>query len=110
MLQQSFYRRFVPDFATIAHPLHRLLKKNSVWSWTEAQESAKAALIGRLVSSPVLAHFDQNIDVVVQTDASLVGLGAVLMQDAGDGPRPVTFISRKLTDAESKYHANMLMS
>jgi hypothetical protein len=104
----SFYRRFVPDFATIAHPLHKLLKKNSVWSWTEAQESAKAALTNRLVSSPVLAHFDQNIDVVVQTDASLVGLGAVLMQDAGDGPRPVAFISRKLTDAESKYHANEL--
>ncbi|XP_045023994.1 LOW QUALITY PROTEIN: uncharacterized protein LOC116925085 [Daphnia magna] len=87
-------------FATVAHPLHSLLKKNSVWCWTEAQESAKAELVGRLVSSPVLAHFDQNIDVVIQTDASLVGLGAVLMQDAGDGPRPVAFISRKLTDAE----------
>ena len=85
-------------------PKHEDLPK----SRRKAQESAKAALIGRLVLSPVLAHFDQNIDVVVQTDASLVGLGAVLMQDAGDGPRPVAFISRKLTDAESKYHANEL--
>ncbi|XP_045025111.1 uncharacterized protein LOC123469829 [Daphnia magna] len=106
----SFYRRFVPDFATVAHPLHSLLKKNSVWSWTEAQESAKAELVGRLVSSPVLAHFDQNIDVVIQTDASLVGLGAVLMQDAGDGPRPVAFISRKLTDAENSSAVRWLWS
>ena len=85
-------------------PKHEDLPK----SRRKAQESAKAALIGRLVLSPVLAHFDQNIDGVVQTDASLVGLGAVLMQDAGDGPRPVAFISRKITDAGSKYHTNEL--
>jgi hypothetical protein len=110
----SFYRRFVPDFATIAHPLHRLLKKNSVWSWTEAQESAKAALIGRLVSSPVLAHFDQNIDVVVQTDASLVGLGAVLMQDAGrnDWTRKMDHVqSRSLAEnLPTRKASTMLMS
>ena len=104
----SFYRRFIPEFATLAHPLHSLLKKNSAWNWSEAQESAKKELVNRLVSGPVLAHFDEKIDVIVQTDASLVGLGAVLMQDAGDGPRPIAFVSRKLSEAESKYHANEL--
>ena len=104
----SFYRRFVPEFAAIAHPLHVLLKKNSTWSWKEQQELAKTELVNRLVSSPVLAHFDENIDVCVQTDASLVGLGAVLTQDSGDGPRPIAYISRRLTEAESKYHANEL--
>jgi hypothetical protein len=57
----SFYRRFVPEFAAIAHPLHVLLKKNSAWSWKEQQELAKTELVNRLVSSPVLAHFDENI-------------------------------------------------
>lgn len=47
---------------------------------------AKIELVDRLVSTPVLAHFDENIDVCVQTDASLVGLGAVLTQDSGEGP------------------------
>ncbi|KZS04622.1 Histone-lysine N-methyltransferase NSD2-like protein [Daphnia magna] len=49
----------------------------------------------------VLAHFDENIDVCVQTDASLVGLGAVLTQDSGEAPRPVAYISRRLNEAES---------
>ena len=104
----SFYRRFVPEFAAIAHPLHSLLKKNSTWSWLADKELAKTELVNRLVSAPVLAHFDENIDVCVQTDASLVGLGAVLTQDSGEGPRPIAYISRRLTEAESKYHANEL--
>lgn len=104
----SFYCRFIPEFATLAHPLHCRLKNNSAWNWSEAQKSAKRELVNRLVSGPVLAHFDEKIDVIVQTDASLVGLGTVLMQDAEDGPRPVAFVSRKLTKAESKYHANEL--
>jgi len=61
------------------------------------------------VSAPVLAYFDENIDICVQTDASLVGLGAVLTQYSGEGPRPIAYISRRLTEAESKYHANELV-
>ena len=48
------------------------------------------------------------IYVCVQTDSSLVGLGAVLTQDSGDGPCPIADISRRLAEAESKYHANEL--
>ena len=70
----SFYRRFVPEFASLSHPLHCLLKKNAVSSWTGAQESIKEKLVNILVSSPMKAHFDENVDVIVQTDASLVGL------------------------------------
>ena len=46
----SFYRRFVPEFALLAHPLHGLLKKNAVWRWTGAHESAKEKLVNILVS------------------------------------------------------------
>ncbi|KAI9555867.1 hypothetical protein GHT06_018384 [Daphnia sinensis] len=62
---------------------------------------AKTELVNRLVSAPVLEHFDENIDVCVQTDASLVGLGAVLTQDSGEGPRPIAYISRRLTEVGS---------
>ena len=104
----SFFRRFVKDFGSIASPLHALLKKKVVWSWGPTQEAARAALVTRLTSAPVLAHFDDKLDIIVQTDASHCGLGAVLLQDGGDGQRPVAFISKRLTDAETRYHANEL--
>ncbi len=104
----SYYRRFIPDFAALARPLHLLLKKNAGWRWTERQEGAKNRIVERLTSAPVLAHFDDVREVTIQTDASQIGLGAVLSQDAGEGHRPVSFISRKLSDAETRYHANEL--
>ncbi|XP_057376543.1 uncharacterized protein LOC130697744 [Daphnia carinata] len=104
----SYYRRFVPDFASLAHPLHALLKKNAVWRWTERHEGAKSSIVARLTTAPVLAHFDDALEVTIQTDASQTGLGAVLTQDTGEGHRPVTFISRRLSDTETRYHANEL--
>ncbi|XP_057380292.1 uncharacterized protein LOC130702681 [Daphnia carinata] len=104
----SYYRRFVSDFAALAHPLHALLKKNSEWRWTERHEGAKNSIIEHLTTAPVLAHFDDALEVTIQTDASQTGLGAVLTQDAGEGHRPVTFISRGLSDTETRYHANEL--
>lgn len=104
----SFFRRFVKDFGSIAEPLHALLKKKAPWVWGPAQETAKMSLVDKLTSAPVLAHFDDTLDITVQTDASHCGLGAVLLQDGGDGQRPVAFISKRLTDAETRYHANEL--
>ena len=104
----SFYRRFVPNFASIAHPLHGLLRKNAEWTWGPAQEKARQALSDCLTSAPLLAHFDNKLEIVIQTDASHTGLGAVLMQDGGEGLKPVVYISRRLSDAESRYHANEL--
>jgi hypothetical protein len=88
--------------ASLANPLHGLLKKNAVQRWTDAQEAAKEKLVKILVSSPVLAHFDENIDIIVQTDASLVGLGAVVIQDGGEGLRPIAYASQRLNNAEIK--------
>lgn len=104
----SFFRRFVKNFGATAGPLNALLKKKKSWCWGPAQEAARSALVSQLTSAPVLAHFDDNLPVVVQTDASHAGLGAVLLQDDGKGPRPVAYISRRLTDAETRYHANEL--
>ena len=104
----SFFRRFVMNFGALAAPLHALLKKKKAWSWGPAQEAAREALVNCLVSAPVLAHFNEKLPVTVQTDASHTGLGAVLLQDDGGGQRPIAFISRRLTDAETRYHANEL--
>jgi len=104
----SYYRRFIPNFATIAAPLHSLLKKRSSWVWDRDKEEARIRLIECLTSAQVLAHFDENLPVTIHTDASNAGLGAVISQDGGGGARPIAFVSRSLHGAEPRYHANEL--
>ncbi|XP_077514014.1 uncharacterized protein LOC144124929 [Amblyomma americanum] len=52
----SYFRRFVP--ADIARPLSDLLKKDMTVTWGPLQENPFGALISKLITSPVLAHFD----------------------------------------------------
>lgn len=70
----SYYRRFIPDLASIANPLLLLLKKDAVWEWSRKQEEAKKTLIDRLVTAPVLAHFNDKLPCEIVTDASKIGL------------------------------------
>ncbi|XP_043062846.1 uncharacterized mitochondrial protein AtMg00860-like [Drosophila yakuba] len=51
----SWYRRFVPDFATLVQPLHALLKKQARWEWTDAHLEAFEAVKTRLAADPILA-------------------------------------------------------
>ncbi|XP_035266158.1 uncharacterized protein LOC118223565 isoform X2 [Anguilla anguilla] len=101
----GYYRQFIPNFAAIAAPLHDLTSKsrsNRV-SWTEEADAAFETLRQALCSEPVLVTpaFDQTF--VLQTDASLVGIGAVLSQIREGAEHPVTYISRKLLTHERNY-------
>lgn len=104
----SFYRKFIPDFASLSSPLTALLKKNAKWRWAEEQKAAVSALTNRLLSSPILAHYDEKLPIEIHTDACNTGLGAVLVQKTDSGLSPISFISRSLSPAESKYHSNEL--
>uniref|UniRef100_A0AAV2J255 SCAN box domain-containing protein n=1 Tax=Knipowitschia caucasica TaxID=637954 RepID=A0AAV2J255_KNICA len=72
----GWYRRFVPQFATIAAPLTALTAKNqrNPVVWTEPCEKAFTTLKAHLCSSPVLKSPDFNMRFLVQVDASTVGL------------------------------------
>ena len=76
----GYYRRFIQDFSKIALPLTRLTKKTAAFSWGVEQQKAIEELRGRLCSAPVLTLPDGMEDLVVYCDASIQGLGAVLMQ------------------------------
>lgn len=85
-------------------PLFNLLKKSVEWDWSNDCESAFRAIKKVLMSSQVLAHYDQNKSLIVTCDASGAGIGGVLSQpDGAGGERPVAFISRTLTAAEKNY-------
>ncbi|GKD49766.1 putative reverse transcriptase domain-containing protein [Tanacetum coccineum] len=76
----GYYRRFIQGFSKIAKPLTKLTQKNKSYIWGEEQESAFQLLKQKLCEAPILALPEGNDDFVVYCDASLQGLGAVLMQ------------------------------
>lgn len=99
----SYYRRFVPKFSQLASPLHKLLKKDAKYEWTDEQERAFQTLKQKLISPPILRYPDYSRGFILTTDASNEGLGAVLSQGEIGKDLPVAFASRTLNKAERNY-------
>ena len=74
----SYYRRFVKGYATLAQPLHALTKANSWFNWTIDCQSALDSLKTMLLMSPILSFPDFSCCFILETDASVKGLGVVL--------------------------------
>ena len=113
----SYYCRFIPNFAKWSKPLNALImppahqakvhcsemKKSKltkfVWS-NECQEGFDA-LKHALTTVPVLAYPDYTQPFILETDASLKGLGAVLLQKGKDREvRVIAYASRSLQPSE----------
>ncbi|XP_043944941.1 uncharacterized protein K02A2.6-like [Protopterus annectens] len=100
----NYYNRFLPNLSTLLAPLHKLLRKETLWTWQEEQDKAFEQSKELMQSSEVLVHYDSRKDLILSCDASPYGLGAVLAHRMPDGQeRPIGFMSRTLTPAESNY-------
>ena len=100
----NFYRMFIANFSQIAHSLHLLTKRDQEYVWEELQQQAFAELKNRLTSSPVLRLPDLSKPFTIQTDASKLGTGAVLLQqDAMGVSHPCAYLSQALVGAEQNY-------
>jgi hypothetical protein len=88
----SYYRKFMRHFGIISQPLNILLKKGSMFIWTAVHEKAFQTLKQALMTIPVLALPDFIKPFIIETDASEMGVGAVLMQ----GGHPLAFLSKDL--------------
>ncbi|KAL3997082.1 hypothetical protein ACER0C_009738 [Sarotherodon galilaeus] len=101
----GWYRRFVPQFATIAAPLTALTSKDqrNPVTWTVECEQAFKMLKTCLCTTPVLRSPDFRKKFLVQVDASTIGLGAVLAQGDPGEEHLVLYLSRKLLPRETNY-------
>ena len=101
----NFYRRFIPNQATIVAPLTDATRKESPdkINWTRPREKAFEKIKEVLVAQPVLKAPDFTKQFVLATDASGVGLGAVLAQEWEDGLHPIAYWNRKLLPREANY-------
>ena len=119
----GYYRRFIKDYARIARPLNDLLvghctnrksktakskKKRTPFTWTEKQQEAYDTLRDKLMNPPVLAYADYLLPFKLHTDASTMGLGAVLYQHQDRQDRVVAYGSRSLKTSERNYPAHKL--
>ena len=95
----SYYRRFVKEFSMIAAPMTRLLQKNVKYEWSEKCQRSFDKLKVFLIEAPVLTQPTCGKEYVIFSDASLNGLGCVLMQEG----KVVAYASRLLKPHEKIY-------
>jgi len=87
-----------------ASPSHRLIKNDACWEWEAEHDVIFKELKDLLTSSATLVHYDEDKPLVITTDASDVGVGAVLMHRFPDGSeRPIAYASRVLSEVERRY-------
>lgn len=103
----SFFRRFIPNFASIAKPLTILTKSDVPWKWGEDQEKAFQTIKSSLVKRPLLALYDPKYITEVHCDASKLGLGGILLQrpDEKSPLKPVAYFSKQTTKDEEFFHS-----
>lgn len=99
----SWYRRFIPNYATVVSPINNLLRKNTKFQWDESCAIAFDKLKGHLVSAPIMNCPDFDRPFCIQTDASDYGLGATLTQEYPEGERVICYISRSLNRNERRF-------
>ena len=99
----GYYRRFVKRFSDKAAPLNRLLHKDHPWKWTQECQEAFQTLKGEIASRPVSAYPDFSKPFRLYTDASNLGLGAILAQKQDGKEKIICCASRTLNNAETNY-------
>jgi RNase H-like domain found in reverse transcriptase/Reverse transcriptase (RNA-dependent DNA polymerase)/Integrase zinc binding domain/Integrase core domain len=102
----GYYRKFIKNYGLTSRPLTNLLKKNA-FNWTNEASEAFQALKTSMCNAPVLAMPNFHEPFIIETDASDLGMGAVLMQDK----RPIAYLSKALgkrNQALSTYEKELL--
>ncbi|KAA3461970.1 DNA/RNA polymerases superfamily protein [Gossypium australe] len=100
----GYYRRFVKGFSMIATPLTKLLQKDVKFEWSEKYQQSFEQLKVLLTEAPVLVQHESGKEFIVYSDASLNGLGCVLMQEGKD----IAYASRQLKPHEKNYSTHDL--
>ena len=100
----NYYGKFIPNLATLLHPLNSLLRREATWNWTPACAEAFQKAKDTLISSQVLAHYSPELPIKMAADASAYGVGAVISHVLPNGSEhPVAFASRTLSPSECNY-------
>jgi len=107
-----FFSSFVPHYASVAAPLYDMIKNDFNWdesTWTKAYKPAFEAFKTALIDAVAIYYPDYELDWILRTDASMFGIGAVLLQifhpsDGGDPIyQPIQFFAQKFSDQATRW-------
>lgn len=73
----NYYRKFIPNLATLIHPLKQLLREDVKWQWNSDCAQAFAEVKQVLLSSKVLVHYEPTLPITLARDAYTYGIGVV---------------------------------
>lgn len=100
----NYYGKFLPGLSSKMYPINNLLKDNAPFVWDRACEDAFKWVKCEMQCDRVLVHYDMNLPLVLATDASPYGVGAVLSHIYPDGSeRPIQYASQTLNSTQQKY-------
>ncbi|KAG2215122.1 hypothetical protein INT45_002994 [Circinella minor] len=100
----AFHHKFLKSLSQMGYPLYQLLRKDKRFHWSPECQRAFDNLKQAIAKLPTLAYPDPQLIYDLHVDASIYGLGAVLIQNG----RPIAFTSRSLTPAEKNYSVTEL--
>lgn len=99
----SYYRKFIPNFSTICAPLTNLTKKTVKFTWNDEHRESFNNIKSALIDAPILTYPDYTNLFKIHTDASNIGIGALLSQEHDGVDMPIAYFSRKLSTPEINY-------
>ena len=100
----NYHGKFIRNLSSILQPLNKLLQKNQAFVWSPQCEETFNKARDSLSSSHVLVHYDPSLPVILESDASQYGIGAVILHHFPNGDeRPIAYASRSLNSSEKNY-------
>ena len=97
--------KFVPNYAKVAKPFYKLLKKDVKFEWDDQGKKSFKEIKASVSKSHVLIRPDYSKDFKIFSFASEDTIAGVLLQTNDQGQyQPIAYLSRALQDSELKYH------
>jgi len=97
----NYYKIYVEDFNTIAHPLHVLLKKDVVWTWSHEAQEAFNTFKEKLSEFPILKRPNFSKVFILHTDWSAIGIRTIIGQLDEEGKEYVIAYASRRNEVES---------
>ena len=97
----NYLSKFSARLSELAEPIRELSKDKVPFNWRPEHQAAFKQMKKEIVRVPILTYYNPKEETILQTDASIKGLGTCLLQDQ----KPVYFVSKALTETQQGYVA-----